>query len=83
MFVRLKLCYLADVSPFESYIELAKHPQPAQQAKMSGDLFAKWIENNQTVLTNAVPLDWNASSMAGVATDMNASQAAPSGFPNF
>lgn len=53
-YIRVKVNYLGDVAPFAALINETK---PASRV-VSDELFPKWIESNQTVLTNALPIDW-------------------------
>lgn len=55
-YLQLKLNFLADVEPFKELIgipEVAVH-----DPKRADELFTQWVEANETVRTNAVPIEW-------------------------
>lgn len=52
--LRMRLNFLADTEPFTELIDI---PQKAvADAKRADELFAKWLEQNEVVYTNAVPV---------------------------
>jgi hypothetical protein len=61
-YLRLRVNYLGNAEPFDSLLV----PSPA--AKVGTDVFPVWIENNQAVMTSAVPIAW-ANFQTGVVTD--------------
>lgn len=70
--VRVKVNFLGDVRPFEALDSAPK------TLSVSNELFPTWLENNQTVLTNAVPLE--VSQMRGGPPQADASHRAHSAF---
>ncbi|HEY0592160.1 MAG TPA: hypothetical protein VGF40_10360 [Thermoanaerobaculia bacterium] len=62
-YLQLKVNFLANVEPFKELIgipEVAVH-----DAQRADDLFAPWVEANETVQTNAIPIEWIGSVSAG------------------
>ncbi|MHB0970687.1 MAG: hypothetical protein ACYC7A_17085 [Thermoanaerobaculia bacterium] len=51
-YLRLRVNYLGNAEPFDALLP----PSPA--AKVDADVFPVWIENNQAVMTSAVPIVW-------------------------
>jgi len=58
--VRIRLNFLDDTATFSKLIEI---PEKAiYDPKMASDLFQKWVENNETVVTNILPMRWQGGS---------------------
>ena len=54
--VRIRLNFLDDSTTFSKLIEI---PEKAiYDPKMASDLFQKWVENTETVVTNIRPMRW-------------------------
>ena len=69
--VRIRLNFLDDTATFSKLIEI---PEKAiYDPKMASDLFQKWVENNETVITNILPMRWQG----GGATLMGGDGPAP------
>jgi hypothetical protein len=60
--VRIRVNFLSDPVPFQQLISI-KENAVADKA-LANALFPKWIEDNETVTTNALPMSW-----AGVRND--------------
>lgn len=55
-YLQLKLNFLSQVAPFQSLIGI---PEVAVRDPGKADeLFTAWVEANETVLTNAIPIEW-------------------------
>jgi hypothetical protein len=62
-YVRVKLNYLNDPAIFAS----------TAVVKVTNDLFPKWVETNDTVYTNALPIDWSSAPAGGADVTSRAS----------
>lgn len=52
----LKLNFLSNVAPFQALVGI---PEVAvRDPKRADDLFTTWVEANETVRTNAIPIEW-------------------------
>jgi len=56
--VRIKLNFLNDAKPFEQLVDM--HEKGLYDPKLAADLFPKWVDGNETVVTNALPMRWGA-----------------------
>ena len=58
--VRVRLNFLDDTSTFSKLIEIPE--KAVHDPKLAADLFQKWVDNNETVVTNILPMRWQGSS---------------------
>lgn len=54
--LRLKVNFLDDITQFEKLITMTD--KGLYDPRLADDLFPKWVERNQTVYTNALPMRW-------------------------
>ena len=65
-YVQIKVNVLRNLKPFERLIEQQRATQPEAQAttvaqKLDDALFEKWVESNDSIFLNSVPVRWEAS----------------------
>lgn len=58
--VRLRLNFLTDAKPFQELIGITQ--KGVYDPKLAADLFPKWVDGNETVLTNPLPMHWRGTS---------------------
>ena len=54
--VRIRLNFLDDTTTFAQLIDIPE--KAVYDPKLASDLFQKWVENNETVVTNVLPMRW-------------------------
>jgi hypothetical protein len=58
--LRLKVNFLSDPLPFEKLIAIPE--KSVHDPVLAARLFPKWVEGNETVFTNTLPMRWNTVS---------------------
>lgn len=58
--VLIKLSFLTDPKPFEQLVDLKE--KALYNPKLAADLFPKWVDGNETVVTNSLPMRWGSGS---------------------
>ena len=56
--LRLRINFLGDAQPFEKLIAIPE--KAVHDPQLADQLFTKWVERNETVVTNALPMRWAA-----------------------
>jgi hypothetical protein len=56
--LRLKINFLGDPKPFEKLISIPE--KSVHDPVLAAQLFPKWVEGNETVFTNSLPMRWGA-----------------------
>jgi len=59
--MRLKLNFLSDPKPFVKLIDIPEHA--VHDPQLAAELFPKWVEGNESVYTNTLPMRWAGSGM--------------------
>ena len=57
--LRLKVNFLSDPNPFEKLISIPE--RAVRDPELAAQLFPKWVEGNETVFTNTLPMRWGAT----------------------
>ncbi len=60
--VRIRLNFLDDTVTFAKLIDIPE--KAVYDPKLAADLFQKWVENNEAVVTNTLPMRWQGGAMA-------------------
>jgi hypothetical protein len=58
--LRLRINFLGDAQPFEKLVAIPE--KAVHDPQLADQLFTKWVERNETVVTNALPMRWAAGS---------------------
>ncbi len=57
--LQLRVNFLGDTGPFLKLIDIPE--KAVRDRQLAAELFPKWVEGNETVTTNALPMRWMAS----------------------
>ncbi|MGH9458859.1 MAG: hypothetical protein ACRD2J_14595 [Thermoanaerobaculia bacterium] len=55
-FLQIRLSFLGETEPFESLIGISENA--IRDAELADQLFTQWVEANDTIRTNAIPIEW-------------------------
>ncbi|MEA2766570.1 MAG: hypothetical protein QOK07_2974, partial [Gemmatimonadaceae bacterium] len=56
--LQLKINFLGDSQPFEKLVAIPE--RAVHDPKLAEQLFTKWVERNESVMTNSLPMRWAA-----------------------
>ena len=54
--LRIRLNFLGDAAPFEKLIGISE--RAVRDRVLADELFPKWVEQNESVITNVLPMRW-------------------------
>jgi uncharacterized protein YcfL len=54
--LRIRLNFLGDVKPFEMLVGISE--RVVRDPTLAAELFPKWVEQNESVITNVLPMHW-------------------------
>jgi hypothetical protein len=69
--LQLRVNFLGDPAPFVRLVDIPE--RAVHDKKLADELFPKWVEGNETVTTNALPMRWQGPRPSGI-EDTPASQ---------
>jgi len=56
--LRVKVNFLGDTAPFEKLIDMQE--KALHDPQLANELFPQWVERNEIVITNTLPMHWTA-----------------------
>jgi hypothetical protein len=62
--LQLRVNFLSDPAPFAMLIDIPE--RAVRDKKLADELFPKWVEGNETVTTNALPMRWQGPRTTGI-----------------
>ena len=54
--LQIKFSFLRDVEPFRKLLDIPE--RALNDSQLAAELFPVWVENQESVFTNAIPIDW-------------------------
>ena len=73
--IQLKLNFLGDLKPFAQLVGIPE--RAIQDPKLAADLFPKWVEGNETLVTNVLPMRWGGVATGPGGADVRSAQPPP------
>ncbi|MEA2342796.1 MAG: hypothetical protein QOF63_965 [Thermoanaerobaculia bacterium] len=62
--LQIRVNFLGDPAPFAMLVGIPE--RAVRDKKLADDLFTKWVERNETVTTNALPMRWQDTRSSGM-----------------
>jgi hypothetical protein len=62
--LQLRINFLGDPAPFVKLVGIPE--RSVRDKKLADELFPKWVERNETVTTNALPMRWQGPRTGGI-----------------
>ncbi len=62
--LQLRVNFLGDPAPFAMLVGIPE--RAVRDKKLADELFTKWVERNETVTTNALPMRWQDAGSSGM-----------------
>ena len=62
--LQLRVNFLGDPAPFVKLVDIPE--RSVRDKKLADELFPKWVERNETVTTNALPMRWQGPRTGGI-----------------
>lgn len=70
--LQLRVNFLGDSAPFVKLIDIPE--KAVHDRELAAELFPKWVDKNETVTTNALPMRWQGPRSTGIEDDPATSQ---------
>ena len=61
--LRVKVNFLGDTKPFEKLIGITE--RAVEDPQLANELFPEWLDRNEIVMTNTLPMHWSAAGSQG------------------
>jgi len=62
--LQLRVNFLGETAPFVKLIDIPE--RAVHDRQLAAELFPKWVEGNETVTTNALPMRWQGPRLSGI-----------------